>query len=49
MTSKKLVSEPLTLRIGKLIDAPISTKKEELERVTQRCANAINEMHDFGG
>ncbi|MBD1217612.1 MAG: 1-acyl-sn-glycerol-3-phosphate acyltransferase [Aphanizomenon flos-aquae Clear-A1] len=41
-------SVPLTLRIGKLIDAPTSTKKEELERVTQRCADAINEMHDLG-
>jgi 1-acyl-sn-glycerol-3-phosphate acyltransferase len=38
----------LTIRIGQLIDAPSSTKKEELEMVTQRCANAINEMHDLG-
>nr|WP_174783438.1 lysophospholipid acyltransferase family protein [Dolichospermum sp. UHCC 0352] len=41
-------SVPLTLRIGKLIDAPSSTKKEELERVTQMCADAINAMHDLG-
>ena len=41
-------SVPLTIRIGQLIDAPSSTKKEELEMVTQRCANAINEMHDLG-
>lgn len=39
---------PITIRIGNLIDAPISTNKEELEAVTQQCATAINEMHDLG-
>jgi 1-acyl-sn-glycerol-3-phosphate acyltransferase len=39
---------PLTIRIGQLIDAPSSTNKEELERVTQKCAAVINEMHDLG-
>ncbi|MBW4670371.1 MAG: 1-acyl-sn-glycerol-3-phosphate acyltransferase [Cyanomargarita calcarea GSE-NOS-MK-12-04C] len=39
---------PLTVRIGKLIDAPTSTNKQELEALTQQCATAINEMHDLG-
>ncbi len=41
-------SVPLTIRIGQLIDAPNSTNKEELEIVTQKCADAINKMHDLG-
>ncbi|MBD2138373.1 1-acyl-sn-glycerol-3-phosphate acyltransferase [Anabaena sp. FACHB-1237] len=39
---------PLTIRIGKLIDAPTSTNKEELTAITQQCAMVINEMHDLG-
>ncbi|MFN6566696.1 lysophospholipid acyltransferase family protein [Dendronalium sp. ChiSLP03b] len=39
---------PLTIRIGQLIDAPSSTNKEELEAITQKCATAINDMHDLG-
>jgi 1-acyl-sn-glycerol-3-phosphate acyltransferase len=39
---------PITVRIGKLIDAPSSTTKTELEAVTQNCATVINEMHDLG-
>ncbi|MFN9560016.1 MAG: lysophospholipid acyltransferase family protein [Dolichospermum sp.] len=39
---------PLTIRIGQLIDAPSSTNKEELARVTQQCATVINQMHDLG-
>jgi 1-acyl-sn-glycerol-3-phosphate acyltransferase len=39
---------PLTIRIGKLIDTPTSTNKEELEAVTKKCAATINEMHDLG-
>ncbi len=39
---------PVTVRIGKLIDAPSSTDKEELETVTQQCAAAINALHDLG-
>jgi 1-acyl-sn-glycerol-3-phosphate acyltransferase len=39
---------PLTVRIGKLIDTPTSTNKEELEAVTKKCAATINEMHDLG-
>ncbi len=39
---------PITIRIGKLIDAPSSTTKDELQSLTQKCAEVINEMHDLG-
>lgn len=39
---------PVTVRIGDLIDAPSSTDKYELDAVTQRCAAAINALHDLG-
>jgi 1-acyl-sn-glycerol-3-phosphate acyltransferase len=39
---------PVTVRIGQVIDAPTSTKREELEAVTQHCAEVINAMHDLG-
>ena len=39
---------PLTVRIGKLIEAPGSSDREELEALTQRCATEINAMHDLG-
>ncbi len=39
---------PLTIRIGKLIDAPASSDRAELEALTQRCATEINAMHDLG-
>ncbi|MDB9538748.1 1-acyl-sn-glycerol-3-phosphate acyltransferase [Anabaenopsis tanganyikae CS-531] len=39
---------PLTIRIGKLIDAPSSTNKDELQAVTDKCATAINQLHDLG-
>lgn len=41
-------SSPVTVRIGQLIDAPTSTDRDELERVTQQCANAIHALHDLG-
>ncbi|MEB3181091.1 MAG: lysophospholipid acyltransferase family protein [Nostocaceae cyanobacterium] len=41
-------SVPLTVRIGKLIDAPSSTDKEELATITQNCADSINALHDLG-
>lgn len=41
-------SSPVTVRIGQLIDAPASTDRAELERVTQQCANAIHSLHDLG-
>ncbi|MGH2415542.1 MAG: lysophospholipid acyltransferase family protein [Microcystaceae cyanobacterium] len=39
---------PVTVRIGKLIDAPSSNDKEELEALTQECTAAINMLHDLG-
>jgi 1-acyl-sn-glycerol-3-phosphate acyltransferase len=39
---------PVTVRIGEVIDAPTSTKREELEALTQHCATVINAMHDLG-
>ena len=39
---------PITVRIGEVIPAPQSTKKEELELVTQKCTDIINKMHDLG-
>ncbi|AKG21892.1 lysophospholipid acyltransferase family protein [Calothrix sp. 336/3] len=39
---------PVTVRIGELIPAPNSTDKYELEAVTQKCAQAINALHDLG-
>ncbi|MGK7920343.1 MAG: lysophospholipid acyltransferase family protein [Trichodesmium sp.] len=41
-------STPITVRIGEVIPAPKSTKKEELEMVTQKCTDIINKMHDLG-
>jgi len=41
-------SVPITLRIGQLINPPTSTKREELEAVTQQCVVAIHAMHDLG-
>ncbi|MDZ8055977.1 MAG: lysophospholipid acyltransferase family protein [Aulosira sp. ZfuVER01] len=39
---------PITVRIGQVIDAPNSTNKEELQALTQKCADVINQMHDLG-
>ena len=39
---------PITIRVGKLIDAPASTRRDELETVTQQCADRINAMHALG-
>lgn len=41
-------SVPVTVRIGKVIDAPSSTDREELQAVTQQCVAAINALHDLG-
>ncbi|MDJ0797157.1 MAG: lysophospholipid acyltransferase family protein [Calothrix sp. MO_167.B12] len=41
-------SVPVTIRIGNVIDFPQATDKEELESVTQKCAVAINSLHDLG-
>jgi 1-acyl-sn-glycerol-3-phosphate acyltransferase len=39
---------PVSVRIGKLIDAPSSTNKEELEAITQQCTTVINDLHALG-
>ncbi len=39
---------PVTVRIGQLIDPPASTKREELEAITQKCTEAIHALHDLG-
>ncbi|KAM3100877.1 lysophospholipid acyltransferase family protein [Phormidesmis sp. 146-12] len=39
---------PLTVRIGELILPPESSDRAQLEAVTQRCAAAINALHDLG-
>lgn len=39
---------PITVRIGKLIPPPTTTEREELETITQACAEQINALHDLG-
>lgn len=39
---------PVTIRIGDVIDPPASTKRADLEAVTQQCAAAIHQLHDLG-
>lgn len=39
---------PVTIRIGQAIPPPRSTRRAELELVTQECAAMINAMHDLG-
>jgi 1-acyl-sn-glycerol-3-phosphate acyltransferase len=39
---------PVTIRIGEVIPAPTSTDREELEVLTQKCAMAINSLHEKG-
>lgn len=39
---------PITVRIGDPIDPPPSTKREDLEAVTQKCVEVIHAMHDMG-
>jgi 1-acyl-sn-glycerol-3-phosphate acyltransferase len=39
---------PITVRIGELIAPPKAGDRTELLAVTQRCADAINSLHDLG-
>lgn len=39
---------PVTMRVGELIPPPTSSKREELEAVTQKCADVINGLLDLG-
>ncbi|MCP2728516.1 lysophospholipid acyltransferase family protein [Limnofasciculus baicalensis] len=41
-------SVPITVRIGKLIYPTDSTKREDLEALTQECTAAIHALHDLG-
>ena len=36
----------IKIKIGDVIAPPSSTKKEQLEKVSQQCAEAINQLHD---
>jgi len=54
-TEKILVSDspiprpvPVTVRIGQLISPPKTTRREDLQRVTDKCTSIINAMHDLG-
>jgi 1-acyl-sn-glycerol-3-phosphate acyltransferase len=39
---------PITIRFGDIISPPQSSKKKDLETVTEQCTKAINEMHAMG-
>lgn len=39
---------PITIRIGDVIEPPQSTKKGELQEITHKCADIINQMHSLG-
>ncbi|KKD39126.1 acyl-phosphate glycerol 3-phosphate acyltransferase [Limnoraphis robusta CS-951] len=39
---------PVTVRVGELIDPPRSTQRQELEAITQKCADILNGLHDLG-
>ncbi|MGK7934906.1 MAG: lysophospholipid acyltransferase family protein [Xenococcaceae cyanobacterium] len=39
---------PITIRIGDVIEPPQSIKKEELQILTNKCAEIINQMHSLG-
>ena len=41
-------SVPITIRIGEIIPPPTSGDRQELETITQHCAEAINQMLDLG-
>jgi 1-acyl-sn-glycerol-3-phosphate acyltransferase len=45
---KRPRSVPLTIRIASPITPPASTDRAELTRVTQQCAEIINQLHDLG-
>jgi 1-acyl-sn-glycerol-3-phosphate acyltransferase len=41
-------SIPLTIRIGEVIPAPVSSKREALQEVTDYCTKIINGLHALG-
>jgi 1-acyl-sn-glycerol-3-phosphate acyltransferase len=40
--------QPVTVRIGKLLPPPEASDRATLEAYTQRCADAINALHELG-
>ena len=38
----------ITVRIGEIIPPPASTKKDDLQMATSRCAEVINSLHSLG-
>lgn len=38
----------VTIRVGELIPPPSSTKRQQLETVTEKCATIVNSLHDLG-
>jgi 1-acyl-sn-glycerol-3-phosphate acyltransferase len=38
----------VTVRIGQVIEAPNSTKRDELESIIRQCTTAIHTLHDLG-
>lgn len=39
---------PVTVRVGDILPPPASTNRDELEKATQQCAEAINQLLDLG-
>ncbi|MEO1592377.1 MAG: lysophospholipid acyltransferase family protein [Cyanobacteria bacterium J06632_22] len=39
---------PVTIRIGQVIQPPSSSKKEQLQAVTEQCTEAIHQLHNIG-
>jgi len=39
---------PITVRVGDLLPPPLSSKREDLEAITQQCADVINGLLDLG-
>jgi 1-acyl-sn-glycerol-3-phosphate acyltransferase len=38
----------VTIRIGEILPPPVSSKREALQEMTDRCAKIINELHSIG-
>ena len=38
----------VTVRIGEIIEPPATSKRADLQAVTEECANAVNSLHDLG-
>lgn len=46
--SSSILPHAITIRFGEPIPYPESTKKADLQAVTNKCTDAINKMHDLG-